>query len=59
MGKGGYFKSFNPIREGVLKSPKPSKMPKITQNELIIGMKADIFNYHEKNPERVIKGLYH
>ena len=32
-------------------------MPKITPNELKIGMKADVFNYYEKIPEGVPKGL--
>ena len=34
-------------------------MPKITPNELKIGMKADVFNYYEKIPEGVPKGLNH
>ena len=51
----GVNKLFNPIQEGMLKSPNPSKMPKMTPNELKIGMKADIFNYYEKIPKRVIK----
>ena len=51
------IKLFNPIQEGVLKSPNPSKMPKMTPNEQKNGMKADVFIYYEKIPEGVSKGL--
>ena len=53
----GLIRLLNPIQEGVLKSPNPSKMPKMTPNELKICMKADVFIYYEKIPEGVSKGL--